>query len=103
MERFAPGNQRVTTVVPGTSDTPLLPAPKSANSSHTCHMAVASPINASAVAPSAAPPSITQRTSQLSMARPTATPQMPLARNSSATAAERSATANPRSAASAFM
>ena len=30
MERFAPGNQRVTTVVAGTSETPLLPMPKSA-------------------------------------------------------------------------
>ncbi len=30
MERLAPGNQRVTTVVAGTRETPLLPTPNTA-------------------------------------------------------------------------
>ena len=50
-----------------------------------------------------APATMTERTSWLSISRPTTTPAMPLTMNISATAAEMLATENDRSATRAFM
>ena len=90
-------------MVPGISDTPLLPTPNTAYSSHTCQTSVALPTAASAAPAMAAPATMTQRTSTRSISRAITIPARPETTNMTAMAPERWEMANDRSPARAFM